>query len=779
MTEELQIKLTADLSGFTKGLDKAMRSVDKMGQKLTKAGKTMSVAFTAPLVGFTTLSVKTFIGFDDQMRKVGAIAGATSTELSQLRETALEMGRTTRFSASQAAQGLEFMALAGFDTQQSINALPGVLSLAAAAAMDLGIASEIVTDTMSAFKIEASEAGQVADVFAKLQSIANTNVEQAGAAFSMAAPNARAFGQSLEQTSAMLGIFADAGIKGTRAGTTLNGIFRDLTNGAENNRVELNGASIALTDQNGEYRSIIDVMADFENALQGLSSSQKTNALGAIFQEEAIKGVNIIMGTGVSRLNELEAALNNSEGASKKMAEEMESGLGGAMRNLRSSVEGLMIQLGDLLAPTIQSISEFLKEAAISFQELDESTRTIIAVFGALLAALGPLLVGFGFMATTILPQLVAGLALIASPIGLLVISLGALAAGLAVFDSLVAKSNVTYIKTAAAVEQLDAAYKELSKIQTELEGLQKNGIDLSKEQIEAKKQETIAVIRNTEALLKEQKLRQESLMESIKLEMNAMQQSKLGGGAQVGRIKALSENLELLKKSTSQTELQIFRLAQTLFDLENSNKNVSDSASEAGQTISEALSRPNATIEVTRKGVVGVKNELKKLSEASQAIREPITTTFTNLGTHIDFLAEGVRNLIYSVGQGLTGAFQQVLDGSASPLEAIGQMIRQLITRLIAAAAAAAVLSVILGAIGIGGAGFGALFGQFSGLGSFAGGGSGSIGQNVSLGSGVTGATGATGGAQPIQIFGRLQGSDIVLSNERGLNDRNRQRGF
>lgn len=437
--EQLSFEITAELRKLNKGLDRASAKIDnfaqkneqkfkKFGKSMTNVGQKMTVGLTVPLGLLAAQSVKTFASFDDQMRKVGVTAGATGQDLQALTDIAEKLGSETRFSAREAASGLEFMALAGFDTQQAISAIPDVLNLAAAAALDLGSASDIVTDTMNAFGIKAENASNVSDVFASTQSKATTNVLQLGEAFKLSAANANSFGTDVETASAILGKLADAGIKGSRAGTTLNAIFRDIKDSADNNVLALNGQSIALADSEGNFRDILDILEDVETATGGLSQAQRSNALDAIFQERSIRGVNTIMSQGVKEAKDLRKELRASTGTAKSMADEMEGGLGGALRSLNASFESLTIELGRVLAPVMQKIVSFIKSLINGYKSLDDTTKRVIAVIGGLVAAAGPLLLVIGGIASA-LPAILTGLAALTGPIGLVVAAIGGLTA--------------------------------------------------------------------------------------------------------------------------------------------------------------------------------------------------------------------------------------------------------------------------------------------------------------------------------------------------------------
>ena len=385
----------------TKNLEKSFKNA---GKAMTNAGKTLSTNVTAPLAGLATVSVATVANFDDSMSQVAAISGATGNDLEKLRDLAKDLGATTRYSASEAADAMTYLALAGYDTNQILSATPGMLNLAAAAGMDLATAADIVTDTMSGFQMNAEKAGEAADIFAAASSKSNTNVEQLGEAMKYASSTANAAGMDLAQTAAVLGVLADSGIKGGMAGTTFNAMLRDLKKANEEGKLAIEGTTIALYNQDGSMRDLGAVMADVEKATEGMTTAQRDAALSAIFGEQAIRGVNILLATGSERYKELEQAMYDSTGASQKMAETMEDNVAGAFRAFKSQVEGILIQIGEQLAPILRdtiipllsSFGEKISNLIKWFAGLDEGTkRTIITILG-IAAAVGPVLIILG-----------------------------------------------------------------------------------------------------------------------------------------------------------------------------------------------------------------------------------------------------------------------------------------------------------------------------------------------------------------------------------------------
>lgn len=423
-------------TGFFKSLDKVQSEMQNVSKKLSSIGKDLSLKVTTPIVGVGTAAVYTLTQFDDSMSKVSAISGATGDDLQRMENLAKQLGATTAHSASAAAEAMSYLALAGWDTNQILAATPDMLSLASAAAIDLAAAADIVSDTMSMFQMNAEEAGRAADIFAKAQSKSNTNVLQLGEAMKYAGASANAAGMDLEQTTAILGILANNGLKGSIAGTTFNSMLRDMKKSAEDGNISIGDMSIALYDAQGNMRDLGTILGEIELATKGMTTAQRDAALGAVFQVEALKGVNIMLGSGMEAYKELEYQLYNSTGAAKDAANIMEDNLGGALREMKSAIEAAMIALGEGLEPIIKTVAEAITKLALWFSNLSEEQKTTIIIVGSVVAAIGPLLTVLATVIstiTTLMPIITAVggafAAVGAGPIALIVAVIGALIA--------------------------------------------------------------------------------------------------------------------------------------------------------------------------------------------------------------------------------------------------------------------------------------------------------------------------------------------------------------
>lgn len=376
--------------------------IRSIGDSMKSVGRNMSLHVTAPIAAGFGAAVKKSIDFDDTMRKVKATSGATGDEFNQLRIKALQMGRDTKFTASESAEAMNYMALAGWDTKDMLKGIGGVMDLAAASGEDLASVSDIVTDNLTAFGMKAKDSTHFADVLAQTSSKANTDVRGLGEAFKYAAPVAGALGYTIEDTSVAIGLMSNAGIKGEKAGTALRTMFTNLSKPTKAMKDEMDKLGISITDSNGEMLPMRDVMDQLRTKMGGLSKDQQAAAASTIFGKEAMSGALAVINASDEDYKKLTKSIDGSNGASKRMANEMEGGIGGAMRKMKSAIESLAISLGDALAPMLYKVAKWITSLANKFSNLPTGVQKTIAVVGLLAATIGPLLMVFGVMASTI-----------------------------------------------------------------------------------------------------------------------------------------------------------------------------------------------------------------------------------------------------------------------------------------------------------------------------------------------------------------------------------------
>lgn len=348
-----------DTSGMRKSFREAEREVgssctgiDIAVSKATQiiAGFVSAAAITAAAKQATQYVIEVGSAFEASMSEVQAISGATSAELEKMSAKAKQLGSTSRFSATEVSQAFKYMSLAGWDVSQSISAVDGVIQLAAASGMDLAAASDMVTDYLSAFGMEADQATYMADMLAYAQAHSNTTAEMLGEAYKNCAANLNASGQDIETTTALLEGMANQGKKGSEAGTQLAAIMRDLTAKMDEGAIQIGETSVAVMDAQGNFRDLTDIITDVDAATEGMGDAQKAAALASTFTSDSITGLNLILNEGIDKIAGYETELRNSSGAASDMADTMQNNLQGKITAAGSALEGLGIAAYDYIS---------------------------------------------------------------------------------------------------------------------------------------------------------------------------------------------------------------------------------------------------------------------------------------------------------------------------------------------------------------------------------------------------------------------------------------------
>ena len=391
---ELMARIFLDTTDYDNGLDNASRDTESFGSKvkggLTAVGK-MGVAAlaatTTAVAGFGLASVKTSMDFDSSMSNVAAISGATGEDLDALRSKAKEMGSSTKFSASEAADAMGYMAMAGWKTGDMLDGIEGIMNLAAASGEDLATTSDIVTDALTAFGLQASDSGHFADILAAASSNANTNVSMLGESFKYVAPVAGAMGYSAEDVSIALGLMANSGIKASSAGTALRTLMTNMAKPTKQMAAAMDTLGVSLTDDQGNMKSLQEVMLDLRGGFSKLTDSQKAEVAASLAGKEGMSGLLAIVNSSDADFNKLTDAIYNSNGAAEDMAEVMQDNLGGNLTKLKSAFEGLQIAIGEELSPTLNEFVGFaadgLSRLTAAFEEGGLSAA--VDVFGELI----------------------------------------------------------------------------------------------------------------------------------------------------------------------------------------------------------------------------------------------------------------------------------------------------------------------------------------------------------------------------------------------------------
>lgn len=390
------------------------------GATMTQVGAGMTKYVSVPIVAGFAAATKVGMEFEAQMSRVQAILGATPSDMKKLNSQAKQLGADTAFSAKEAADGMEQLASAGFSTNEVMEAMPGLLDLAAISGKDVGAASEYASSAVRQFQLDASETGHVADVFARAAADTNAETKDMGYALKYAGTAADSAGWSLEQTAAAIGIMSNAGIKGEQAGTTLRGALTRLMKPTKAMNDTMEQYGISIYDSNGKMKSLSGITEQLQSKLGGLSDEQKNSALATLFGTESLSGMLALMNAGPNEIDKLTKSLENSDGSAKKMAETMQNNLKGALEEAGGSLETMAITIYEDLEPTLTRIVKAFTDMINVFNGLPEPVRKFIVVFAAILAVAGPLLWALGKFTTFILgiPTTIANVITILGKLG-------------------------------------------------------------------------------------------------------------------------------------------------------------------------------------------------------------------------------------------------------------------------------------------------------------------------------------------------------------------------
>ena len=414
---------------------------EKVGGTLTSVGQKL-LPLSTSIAGLGVAAVKTTADFDSEMSKVSAISGATGTDLDKLRGKAREMGAKTKFSASEAAQGMQYMAMAGWKTQDMMDGLEGIMNLAAASGEDLASTSDIVTDALTAFGLSAKDSSHFSDILAAASSNANTNVSMMGETFKYAAPVLGSLGYTAEDAALAIGLMANAGIKSSQAGTSLRGAITNLAKPTDTVAAAMDKYGISLTDSSGKMLSLRELMEQLRQKLGGLSEAEQAQAAAALFGKNAMSGMLAIINGSDKDFEKLAGAIDNCDGSSEKMANTMNDNLQGQITILMSQLQELAISFGEILMPKIRDIVTHIQNFVDKLNAMDEGQKETILRIGMFVAALAPMLMVLG--------KVITSLRLITSPAA---IAVGAIAAITAVIIHLW-NTNEDFRNTITAIWQ-------------------------------------------------------------------------------------------------------------------------------------------------------------------------------------------------------------------------------------------------------------------------------------------------------------------------------------
>ena len=471
LVKELKVRISADTNGLKGALNgisgdisrvsKDFEGLKKVGEGISSVGKKLTAGLTLPIVGIGVASTKTAGDFESAMNQVSAISGATGKDLQSLEDLAKDMGATTKFSASESAEALTYMGMAGWKTEDMLSGLPGVLSLAAAGGTDLALTADILTDGLTSMGLTAKDTDKFVDIMAATCSNANTNIELMGETLKYVGPVAGSLGVEMDDLSVAIGLMGNAGLKGSIAGTALRAGLanlvkptKEMTNAMKKYGVEL------VTNKDGSV-DLMGTMKNLRGTLGELDQTTQANALASIFGKEAMSGWASIVNATEGDFNKLSEAIANSDGVAQSMSDTMMKGMNGALTEMKSALEGVAITIGERLTPFIEKLADGVSKLCDWFKNLSPTTQTVIMVIAGLVACIGPLLilVGSGISLFANLSIVAGGLSVtvgalvgaFSSVIGIVVAVVGAIAGFIAIIVNAY-KENETFRSTVDSV---------------------------------------------------------------------------------------------------------------------------------------------------------------------------------------------------------------------------------------------------------------------------------------------------------------------------------------
>jgi len=725
----LNFRLTANIAPFRKGLNKAERAMDQAGRKMQQFGKNMSMKVTAPIAALGAVSFSVFKGFEAEMSKVQAVSGATAEEFAALSKNAKDLGASTMFSAREVASLQTEFAKLGFTATEITKVTGATLALAQASGTDLARAAEVAGSTLRAFGMDASQTNVVTDVMAKSFSSSALDMETFAESMKYVAPVAKSAGMSIEETTAMLAIMADAGIKGSQAGTSLRRIISEI------------GASGKPT---------AEALRDL--ATQGLDLADAKDEVGRSAQSALL-----VLAGGVDRISPLTEEFKNSGGAAQAMADIMGNTAFGASKRLESAMEGLMISIGEIVAVAVVPLIEFLAKAASALNNMSDGAKRAIVIVGGIAAAIGPVIFILGsfqralvavraatWLTTAATTAWGVAVQIATSPITLIIAAVAALAAGV-----IYLAYNFQSLKAIA----INSIAKMFNAIVPYINGL-------------------IMKFNAVASLIGAEKLMVEPFKKMEEVAVPAFKSI----GQVVTEIKG---DLGLLKEETKETNDELANMPPIVDEITQSTTK----ATGAVKRMTESM------VELNAKGWQILKPQIAPTFQSMSRGFVNTTALAIQAGNAIkDVFARSIQDAFGKLEEGETrfGRFKESLG------RMLKDLVVQFVAAAVAAFALAVAVRMALGGIsGIGS--FGDIFGTMQSVGGFmpnipmlAEGGIVTAPTLAMIGEGGQSEAvipldrlGELGGGQNVVVTGRISGADILLSNERAQRNRTRQRGF
>ena len=409
--------LDLDISGFLANLRTAQSEADNVsknmatkvgnnitgiGKSMTSVGSTLTKSVTVPLLGIGTAGLKVASDFDSAMSGVKAISGATGEEFDALRAKAIELGGSTAFSANEVAEAMTEMAKAGWDSQQILDGMGGVLDAAAASGENLGTVSTIVADAITGFGIEAKESTRVADLLTQAANSGTIGINDLGESFKYIAPVAGSMGLSIEDVTTALSAMSMSGIKGSQAGTSLRGVLTRMVKPTDKVAAAMDQLGIVLTNSDGTFKSLDQILSEMRGSFSGLTDEQKTYYAATLAGQEGMSGLLSLLNMSQEEYDEIAASMDNASGVAKETAEVMRDNLAADVEELGGSLESLAITLAEHIIPHLRTFVQWLTELVGKFTDLDPETQKTILKFAGIAAAIGPVILVIGKLVTAV-----------------------------------------------------------------------------------------------------------------------------------------------------------------------------------------------------------------------------------------------------------------------------------------------------------------------------------------------------------------------------------------
>lgn len=392
----------AVLKNHSKQFITAGKQIQAAGKKITGAGVSMTKGVTVPVAAAGGAAIKLAADFEAGMSKVSSISGATGKDLDKLSKMAKKMGAKTKFSAKEATDAYQYMAMAGWKTGDMLNGIEPIMKLAGASGEDLATTSDIVTDALTAFGMKTKDTGKLTDIMAAASANANTNVAMLGESFKYCAPVAGAMGYNAKDVSVSLGLMANSGIKASQAGTAMRSWMSRLAKPTKEVDTAMSKLGLSITDSNGKMKPWNQIMKESRKAFSGLTAEQKASYAASIAGETGMSGMLAVVNASDKDFKKLTKAVNGSNGACKKMYDVANDNLNGSLTILKSTVEGIGISFGERLTPYVKKATKWVQNIADKFNSLNKSQQDTIIKVALVAAAVGPALLVFGKTVSTV-----------------------------------------------------------------------------------------------------------------------------------------------------------------------------------------------------------------------------------------------------------------------------------------------------------------------------------------------------------------------------------------